>query len=68
MTDNLTPSERSEIMRRVKNKNTKPEVAIRKLLWSMGYRYRKNVTKLPGRPDIVFNKKKKVIYPRLSLA
>lgn len=62
MVDNITPEERSDIMRRVKNKNTRPEIAFRKLLWSMGYRYRKNVTKLPGQPDIVFKGKKKVIF------
>lgn len=60
--DNITSEERSDIMRRVKNKNTRPEIAFRKLLWNMGYRYRKNVTKLPGQPDIVFKGKKKVIF------
>ena len=37
-----------------RKKDTKPEVALRKILWARGYRYRKDVASLPGRPDIVF--------------
>jgi len=48
-------------MSRIKNKNTKPEVLVRKKLFSYGFRYRINVTKLPGKPDIVLPKYKTVI-------
>ena len=43
---------RSENMARVKNKNTKPEIYLRKLLWHRGFRYRINYKQLPGSPDI----------------
>lgn len=59
--DTLTRLERSERMSRVRSTNTKPEMKVRKLLFSMGYRYRLH-GQLPGRPDIVFTRKKKVIF------
>lgn len=62
MTDIFSKEKRSEIMSKVKNKNTKPEVIIRKLLYSLGYRYRLNKKGLPGSPDIVFVSKKKAIF------
>lgn len=46
------PMTRSENMARVKNKNTKPEIYLRKLLWHRGFRYRINYKQLPGSPDI----------------
>lgn len=46
------PMTRSENMARVKNKNTKPEIYLRKLLWHKGFRYRINYKQLPGSPDI----------------
>lgn len=49
-------------MARVKSKDTKPELAVRRLLWSMGYRYRLHARDLPGRPDLVFRGRKKVIF------
>lgn len=49
-------------MGRVKNKSTKPELKIRKLIYSLGYRYRLHDTDLPGKPDIVFKSKKMVIF------
>lgn len=52
---------RSRIMRAIKSKNTKPELIIRKYLFSKGYRYRLHYSKLPGKPDIAFPKLKKVI-------
>lgn len=53
MSDVLTPEQRKLNMSRIRGKNTKPEITLRKALWSKGLRYRiKN--KLPGRPDIVF--------------
>ncbi len=56
-----TPA-RSKLMARIKNKNTKPEVLLRKELWSRGYRYRTNVKKLPGKPDVVITKYKLAIF------
>ncbi|MBQ2675049.1 MAG: very short patch repair endonuclease [Prevotella sp.] len=49
-------------MSQIKGKNTKPEEIVRKYLFSHGFRYRKNVAKLPGKPDIVLPKYKTVIF------
>ncbi|MBI5638670.1 MAG: DNA mismatch endonuclease Vsr [Nitrospinae bacterium] len=49
-------------MGKVKSRNTQPELAVRRLVHSLGYRYRLHVKKLPGTPDMVFAKKKKVIF------
>lgn len=57
-----TTKQRSELMSKIKSKNTKPEIKVRKALWSLGYRYRKNVKKLSGCPDIVFTKQKLVVF------
>lgn len=54
--------ERSEIMRRVRSKGTRPEMAVRKALHALGYRFRLYGTKLPGSPDIVFPSRKTVIF------
>jgi len=56
------PMTRSENMARVKNKNTKPEVYLRKLLWHRGFRYRLNYKGLPGSPDIYIPKYKAAIF------
>ena len=58
--DTLTRLERSERMSRVLNKNTRPEWAVRRLLWSLRFRYRLHSKKLPGRPDIFFQRLKRV--------
>lgn len=60
--DNLTPIERSEIMSRVRSKDTKPELLVRKLVYSLGYRYRLHYWKLPGKPDMVFPMRGKIIF------
>lgn len=60
--DNLSPSERSRIMARVRSRNTRPEKAVRSLVFSLGYRYRLHVRDLPGRPDLVFRGRGKVIF------
>ena len=60
--DIFTKAKRSEIMSRVKNKDSKIEVLLRKSLWRKGFRYRKNVTKYFGKPDIVLKKHKTVIF------
>lgn len=49
-------------MRHIKSKDTSIEVKLRKELWSRGYRYRKNVSNLPGKPDIVLTKYKIAIF------
>ncbi len=54
--DNKTPKQRSDNMRRIKNKDSAIEVKLRKALWEKGYRYRKNYKELPGKPDIVLTK------------
>jgi len=56
------PMTRSENMARVKNKNTQPEVYLRKLLWHRGFRYRLNYKSLPGSPDIYIPKYKVAIF------
>lgn len=53
---------RSYNMSKIKGKNSKPEIALRKYLFSKGYRYRINVKSLPGSPDIVMKKYKTVIF------
>lgn len=62
MADNHTPEERSYNMSRIRSKDTKPEEKVRKYLFAQGFRYRKNVRKLPGCPDIVLPKYKTVIF------
>jgi DNA mismatch endonuclease (patch repair protein) len=62
MVDVFSMEKRHEIMKKIHNKNTKPEVKIRKELWAKGYRYRINYAELPGKPDIVFIKRRKVIF------
>ena len=62
MTDSLTQAERSERMSRVRGKDTGPEMVVRRLVHSLGYRYRLHGTKLPGRPDLVFASRRKVIF------
>ena len=60
--DIFSPEKRSEIMRRVRSDETWPEQILRKALFSRGWRYRKNVKKLPGKPDLVFAKAKVVVF------
>lgn len=57
-----TTAERSKNMSKIPSKNTQPEILLRKALWSEGIRYRLNVAKLPGKPDIVINKVKLAIF------
>ncbi|MCK4337209.1 MAG: DNA mismatch endonuclease Vsr [Candidatus Aminicenantes bacterium] len=60
--DIWTKEKRSEVMSRILSYDTKPEQRVRKMLTSMGYRYRLNVKGLPGKPDILFRKYKSVIF------
>ena len=62
MTDKITPQQRSALMSRIRSKDTGPEMTIRQLIYSMGYRYRLHTKDLPGKPDLVFRPKKKVIF------
>lgn len=62
MPDIYDKSKRSEIMSHISGKETKPEILVRKYLFSQGFRYRKNVKYLPGTPDIVLPKYKTVIF------
>ena len=62
MTDRMTIEQRHRCMSRIKGKDTKPEMLVRRYLHSRGYRYRVNVRKLPGTPDIVLRKYKTAIF------
>ena len=62
MADSLTPEKRSWNMSRIKGKDTSIEMKVRKYLFSLGFRYRKNVKTLPGKPDIVLPKYHTVIF------
>ncbi len=62
MADNHSPEVRKYNMSRIRSKDTQPEEKVRKYLFSQGYRYRKNVKKLPGCPDIVLAKYKTIIF------
>lgn len=60
--DTLTVAQRSERMSRIRGKDTKPEMLVRRALHRLGYRYRLHRRDLPGAPDIVFPSRKKVIF------
>ena len=62
MTDVYGPETRSAVMRRVKGRDTGPERAVRKLVWSLGGRYRLNRADLPGKPDIVLPGRRLAIF------
>lgn len=62
MTDILSPVKRSKNMAAIKNKNTKPEIYIRKRLFSRGYRYRIAPSNIPGHPDIYLSKYNLAIF------
>ncbi len=62
MTDTVSKKKRSEIMSRVKSKDSKIETSFRKKLWKQGFRYHKNSSKYFGKPDIVLPKYKTVIF------
>ena len=62
MVDTLTPEQRSALMARVKGVDTKPEMYVRRALHARGYRYRVHVANLPGRPDLVFRKRRTAVF------
>ncbi|MBW1796587.1 MAG: DNA mismatch endonuclease Vsr [Deltaproteobacteria bacterium] len=62
MADVHTPEQRSHNMAAIRSKDTKPEMLVRRLVHSMGYRYRLHRKDLPGKPDLTFSKLQKVIF------
>lgn len=60
--DTLTVEQRSALMARVRDRDTKPELFVRKALYARGYRYRLHARDLPGRPDLVFRKRRTVVF------
>lgn len=62
MPDKLTPEQRHRCMASIKSRNTKPEVLVRKFLFARGLRFRINVKRLPGTPDIVLKKYRTCIF------
>ena len=62
MTDVYGPEKRSAVMRSVKGRGTQPELAVRKLIWSLGGRYRLNRADLPGKPDIVLAGRRLTVF------
>ncbi len=64
MADVFSKRKRSQVMGRIRSKDTKPEIALRRVLHAAGYRFRVHVTSLPGKPDIVLPKYKTAIQVR----
>jgi DNA mismatch endonuclease (patch repair protein) len=60
--DKLTPERRSDNMRKIRSRDTAPELIVRRLAHGMGYRYRLHAKDLPGKPDLIFPSRKKVIF------
>ncbi len=60
--DKISKSRRRANMRAIKSKNTSPELAVRRLAYSLGYRFRLHKKDLPGKPDLVFPARRKVIF------
>lgn len=60
--DKLNKAQRHRCMAAIKSKNTKPEILVRKFLFSRGFRYRLNHPRLPGHPDLVLRKYRTVIF------
>lgn len=59
--DTIAPTERSALMSRIRSKDTRPEMAVRSLLHRMGFRFRIHRKDLPGRPDIVLPRHRKIV-------
>ncbi len=62
MPDTVTPERRSEIMSNIRSSGMKPEMTVRRIVHGMGYRYRLHLKELPGKPDLVFLRRRKVIF------
>lgn len=59
--DTISPAQRSALMGRIRSKDTKPEIAVRSMLHALGFRFRLHREDLPGRPDIVLPRHRKII-------
>ncbi|NHB12212.1 DNA mismatch endonuclease Vsr [Burkholderia cepacia] len=62
MIDHVNSAKRSEIMRLVPRQGSSAEMLVRRIVWRLGYRYRLNLKSLPGTPDLVFKRRRKVIF------
>ena len=62
MPDRLSPEQRSQVMARIKSKDTKPELAVRRMAHALGGRFRLHRRDLPGSPDIVFPKRRLALF------
>ena len=62
MADSISPESRSRLMSRVRNRNTRPELYVRRAVWAAGFRYRLHVRKLPGTPDLVLHKYRLAVF------
>src|SRR5271170_1558707 len=62
MVDSLSPAQRSQCMAAIRSENTRPEMAVRRLVHAMGFRYRLHRRDLPGTPDLVFCASRKIIF------
>lgn len=62
MADKLNPERRSALMSRIRSKDTQPEMVVRRMLHALGYRYVLHDKRLPGKPDLVFPAKRKVVF------
>lgn len=60
--DHIPPERRSWLMARIRGRHTKPEIAVRRIVFALGYRYRLHDSKLPGKPDLVFARIRKTIF------
>jgi len=64
MVDTISAARRSHNMRQIKSKGMKPEMSVRRLVYALGYRFRLHTPNLPGKPDLVFPRLKKIIEVR----
>lgn len=62
MADIVSPKKRSQMMAAIRSKGTRPEITIRRALFARGFRYRLNVSRLPGKPDLVFPRYQAVVF------
>jgi DNA mismatch endonuclease (patch repair protein) len=62
MVDRISPQGRSALMAKIRRANTKPELAVRRILTKLGYRYRIHLAGIPGRPDVAFTARRKAVF------
>lgn len=62
MTDKIPSHSRSRNMAAIKSKDTQPEMAVRRLVHALGYRFRLHASSLPGKPDLIFRQRRKLIF------